>query len=127
MRSGTNSIGNGYSIVANAIALWLITGLLMGFGQWLVLRRWVDRARWWILASTAGWGGAAALGTTAYGIFAAELRWEAVGIAVALPVLFFGTGLFQWLLLRRWVRRAGWWLLASGLSWITPPRSNVMA
>ena len=24
--------------VASAVALWLITGLLMGFGQWLVLR-----------------------------------------------------------------------------------------
>ena len=106
--------------VANAIALWLITGLLMGFGQWLLLRRWVDRARWWILASTAGWGGAIALGATAYGIFAMELRWEVVGIAVALPVIFLGAGLFQWLLLRRWVRRAGWWLLASGLSSFTP-------
>ncbi len=106
--------------VANAIALWLITGLLMGFGQWLVLRRWVDRAQWWILASTAGWGGAIALGITAYGIFAAELRWEVVGMAITLPVVFFGVGLFQWLLLRRWVRRAGWWLLASGLSSFTP-------
>lgn len=107
-------------VVVSGVAFWLVTGLLMGFGQWLVLRRWVDRARWWILASTAGWGGAIALGTTAYGIFAAELRWEAAGIAVALPVLFFGGGLFQWLLLRRWVRRAGWWLLASGLSWVVP-------
>ena len=106
--------------VANAIALWLTTGLLMGFGQWLVLRRWVDRARWWILASTAGWGGAIALGITMYGIFAAELRWEVVGVAITLPVVFFGVGLFQWLLLRRWVRRAGWWLLASGLSSVTP-------
>ena len=106
--------------VASAIALWLITGSLMGFGQWLVLRRWVDRARWWILASTAGWGGAIALGITAYGVFAAELHWEVVGMAITLPVLFFGVGLFQWLLLRRWVRRAGWWLLASGLSSVTP-------
>ena len=107
-------------ILVSGIALWLITGLLMGFGQWLVLRRWVDRAWWWILAAGAGWGGASVLGTTAYGIFAAELRWEVVGIATTLPVLFFGAGLFQWLLLRRWVRRAGWWLLASGLSWIVP-------
>ena len=106
--------------VVSSIGRALIAGAMIGFGQWLVLRRWVDRAWWWILASGAGWGGAIALGMTTYGIFAAELRWEVVGMAMTLPVIFFGVGLFQWLLLRRWVRRAGWWLLASGLSSLTP-------
>ncbi len=107
-------------LVVGAVARWLIAGLLMGFGQWLVLRHWVDRARWWILASGAGWAGASALGMTTGLIFIEELRWEIVGWALMLPVLFLGVGLFQWLLLRRWVRRAGWWLLASGLSSLTP-------
>ena len=107
-------------LVFSGIALWLMTGLLMGFGQWLVLRRWVDRAWWWILAAGAGWGGAVALGMTTGLIFIEELRWEIVGWALMVPAIFLGVGLFQWLLLRRWVRRAGWWLLASGLSWIVP-------
>lgn len=41
-------------------------------------------------------------------------------MATTLPVTLLGMGLFQWLLLRRWVRRASWWLLASGLSSFTP-------
>ena len=106
-------------------ALELIGALLVGFGQWLMLRRWVECARWWILASGAGWGGAFAVAWIVNRIFVAGLYWEVTGIAMSLLVLLLGVGLFQWLLLRRWVRRAGWWLFASalglglplGLSW----------
>lgn len=106
-------------------SLELIGALLVGLGQWLVLRRWVDRARWWILASGAGWGGAFAIAWITNRVFIAGLGWEVVGITMTLLVFLSGVGLFQWLLLRRWVRRAGWWLVASalglgfpiGLSW----------
>ena len=30
-------------------------GLTAGFLQWLIMRKWVPRAGWWILANTIGW------------------------------------------------------------------------
>jgi hypothetical protein len=33
-------------------------GAVVGVSQWLVLRRWVSRAGWWILASSISWLGA---------------------------------------------------------------------
>jgi hypothetical protein len=73
--------------------------------QWFVLRRRVSRAGWWVLATPVG---------NALGSF----------ISVVSPALFFQllvgapargaiTGAAQWLVLRRQVHGAGWWVLAS--------------
>jgi len=42
------------SIVSSAALLAL--GALIGVGQWLILRHGVQRAGWWIVATTVGWG-----------------------------------------------------------------------
>ena len=91
-----------------------IFGAGIGFGvgilQWLVLRRRVSRAGWWILASTAGlavaWGGG---GVLRLGSSAERVAVMALGGAVA--------GILQWLVLRGKVSRAGWWVLASTVGW----------
>lgn len=33
----------------------IVPGTVIGFAQWLVLRRYVERAGWWVLACTIGW------------------------------------------------------------------------
>ena len=95
-----------------------------GVAQWLLLRRQVHRAGWWILASTAGWavglavGGA--VGSAVVGAVGSAVRFAvllAVGDAVAGAVIGAVTGVAQWLLLRRQVHRAGWWILASTAGW----------
>lgn len=35
----------------------LTVGFIVGLAQWLVLKRFLQRAQWWILASTLGWMG----------------------------------------------------------------------
>jgi hypothetical protein len=77
-----------------------VVGAVSGVAQWLILRRQVRRAGWWILASTVGWAVGGAVG-------------GAVGLAVVGAV----SGVAQWLILRRQVRRAGWWILASTVGW----------
>lgn len=105
--------------------LGVCTGAGVGLMQWLVLRRRVFRSGWWILAGTVGVGvaggagyGAAVLafgyseGLEDLGSFAAVWGWTA---AAALGGAL--TGILQWCVLRRHVRRAGWWLSASTLGW----------
>ena len=75
-------------------------GLVIGTCQWLVLRRELDRAGWWILASTP--------------VLIVGQLYSFYG---GLTVRGLGFGLAQWLVLRREVDRAGWWILVSAVGW----------
>ena len=84
-------------------------GLTIGIAQWLILRSKIPNAYWWILATAVGWiiGRLLAIGffPPEYGILAGS----AIGAAM---------GSFQWLILRRYVNRAYWWIIMSLLGWL---------
>ena len=93
--------------------LGLVTGgILMGLLQWLVLRGHIKRAGRWLLACLGALM-AAGLVIFGVGIVDVDLGWIG-GISV------FGTvaGIFQWLVLRGQVPKAGWWVLASTVGWV---------
>ena len=100
--------------------IWTAFGLMVGLAQWLVLRRWIRRAGWWVLALAVG----SALGALLGGplvmplveMVAWEYGWE-VGDAIH-GILVGGIagiliGIAQWLILRRHARKATWWVLLS--------------
>ena len=89
-----------FGLLVGGAAVGAIGGAVLGVLQWLVLRRQLARAGWWIVASTVGW----AVGGAAFGL---------VGGAVA--------GFLQWLVLRRRLARAGWWIAASTVGWAIGP------
>ena len=86
--------------------------ILVGGLEWLVLRRHVARAIRWVLAC---FGAVAVVGVVVFGVgaFDADAGWV-VGTGI------FGTvaGVFQWLVLKGQVPRAGWWVLASTVGWV---------
>ncbi len=76
--------------------------LAAGWGFWLA----------WVLAGTVGWavsGRVIAVGSYRDIIVAGYTGVAAGGIVV---------GVLQWLVLRRQVARAGWWVLASTVGWV---------
>lgn len=83
----------------------LLVGLVLGTAQWLVLRRIYPRAGWWIPA-------------TALGELLGELgiiTWYLQTASQVIELLHFVlpgvmVGILQWVVLRAWVRRAGWWI-----------------
>ncbi len=105
-----------------AVTCGLIWGTLVGALQRLALRRrLVRRGRWWILATLIG------LIPLAVYLYLYQILTSDVGFPEATlnhlnqlftvmeflaPVWF---GFFQWLVLRRTVRRAAWWILAVAL------------
>jgi hypothetical protein len=126
--SGTMFLVSTAKSVPGDILVYFILGAALGSGvglvQWLVLRRRISRAGWWVLASTAGFAVAVAGGSgaavVAFGYdmggvmsgFMPVLGWTvvaALGGAV--------TGTLQRLVLRGQVSRAGWWVLASTVGW----------
>ena len=91
---------------------------LAGTAQWLVLRQAIS-AGWWMPVTVAGWTLSAALGGFSSGgsvstIGPAEGPVPSPVSMLVLPpliVLLSGTG--QWLILRREVRDAAWWLVVN--------------
>ncbi|MBZ0267511.1 hypothetical protein K8I85_05105 [bacterium] len=86
-----------------------VGAVLAGMLQWLVLRRHFAAAAWWVLATVG------ALAVVGILVFAVRVFDAGVGAATGGTVL----GIAQWQVLRRTVTRAGWWVLASTVGWVT--------
>lgn len=113
---------------------WGTLGLITGVAQWLVLRRYLPRAGWWVLASAAGW---AIVGSAKwhYEPLMEEIMppffrtVEEMGLPFLMPLLGITIGLVldgmmglvvgvaQWFVLKVHVRRAGRWVLISAVAW----------
>ncbi len=124
------AVGGGLSGTLGSIQAGYVGGMTVGATgagmlQWLVLRQRIDRAGWWVLATVLASAGVGAL-IVALG-FVGGRAWGATWSADPGRVVgglagmgFFGTvlGALQWLVLRRQVARAGWWVLAGGGGWV---------
>ena len=101
-----------------------IRGLSLGLLQWLILRRYIAQAHRWMWATT----GVAVVASVGYPVV--QFSLEAIFFTFDLEgfakwLIRFGylfvwgatvvvlTGVMQWLVLRRQVPRAGWWIAAS--------------
>jgi len=98
--------------------LYAIIGVVIALAQWMVLRRRIPRAGWWILASLAGWAGgsfisSAALGALEeFGLLPAILTYP-----VSFTILGAAVGLLQWAVLPPGLPGAGWWVVGNGVGW----------
>jgi hypothetical protein len=90
------------------VTLGTVMGATGGYFQWVVLRERIAGAGLWGLASALGFG-------SAMGAMEAANTGENYAMAGFLMGCIFGivSGILQWLILRRKVTRAGWWLLAN--------------
>ncbi len=87
-------------------------GVLVGALQWLVLRKKVAQAGWWVLTSL---GAAVVFGAVVFGMRTVDAD---VGWVVGTGLIGLVAGVLQWLVLRQTVARAGWWVLASTVGWV---------
>ena len=91
-----------------------IMGLLTGVLQYWLLRRYLLHMGWWVGATIGGWLLGASLIlmpgwlNPANAVLSLDLAFLIMG-------LFIGVG--QWLLLRRRLPRAGWWIGANVVGW----------
>lgn len=109
------AIGGATSGIVSQSVFGAVVGASVGALQWLVLRRQVSRAGWWILATALGIGVGFALIRAATPAVSRVLGGGPIyglanGVLVGILV-----GTLQWLVLRRQVSRAGWWVLASAV------------
>lgn len=96
------------------IVLGLLMGLFLGVAQWLVIRKSIQQPGLWILASSAGWAIGFPLGAGLAQQFGlAEMEFGLLAGFVTGAAL----GAAQWLVLRRQLTRAGWWIPANIFAW----------
>jgi hypothetical protein len=103
-------------ITEDYLALYFLVpsmGLLTGAVQYGLLHGVLPRMGWWIPSTVGGW----LLGALLCGAF---FRWYGMEpFNMGLVFLLFGLsiGFGQWLVLRRRLSAAGWWMAASLLGW----------
>ncbi len=96
-------------ILMPALAL-VLTGLCIAVLQWLILQSRISRDVQWLVLSIAGW--------SAGGLFVLLVVPVELEIFTG-PALGAASGFAQWLVLRREVHWAGWWLVIVPLAWTT--------
>ena len=94
--------------IVMGLTLGTVMGVTGGYFQWVVLRERIAGVGLWSLASALGFG-------LAMGAVIAADTGENDAVTGILIASVFGAagGILQWLILRRKVPRAGWWLLAN--------------
>ncbi|HXL35698.1 MAG TPA: hypothetical protein VN954_00695 [Ktedonobacteraceae bacterium] len=118
--------------VLAVLAGTFIEGTVVGTAQWLVLHRPIKDIRWcvWVLATAIGafvawtlgmipstfmFAGADSGGTASTQMSDLVIYTLAAVMGFVLgPIL----GVPQWLVLRRYLPKAGWWVLANALAWM---------
>jgi len=110
----------GYLVWSAAGALvGLLIGTVVGYSQRRVLPPHLAWAASWTWATALGWAIGGSLAVTMYGGITGLNRGELglVGGALLGPVGGVGIGVGQWLLLRRHLPAAGWWIVATVGAW----------
>jgi len=117
----TSSFSIGFAVYGVTL---VVVAFLPGSLQWVILRQWVPRAGWWVLVSGVGsflgylatfLGMSLAIGVAGGEDGSAYVMFPGFGVAFAFAGALAGT--IQWIVLRRWVPRAGQWVLISSVSW----------
>lgn len=134
-------IGIGIVVLANALDSYLgrmntvallhavgaLQGAVLGFTQWLVLRRYVKHIGWWILSTSIGavvaWLIALKVSLLLILIFFNSAMFVTLSAPLLQAVFLLGAwvglvlGIAQWLVLRSHVRSGALWIVANALAW----------
>jgi hypothetical protein len=100
-----------------AYIIFPIISLLTGVVQYWLLRRFLPRMGWWVLATAAGWLLGFVLIFGPFGVLAYFRTADPWVVDATFVVMGLSIGVGQWLLLRRRLPRAGWWIVGTAVGW----------
>ena len=105
-------------ITEDYLAMYVLVpsmSLLTGALQYGLLRQYLTRMGWWVFVTVAGWF----LGVLLI-VLPSWLGWTDAplnNLDLIFLVMGLSIGMAQWLLLRRRLARAGWWIAANVVGW----------
>lgn len=118
---GTMQVGDRNSPTEDVLAMWIfipLLGLSTGFFQWLLLRRYLSRIGWWILATFMGWPLAFTVLLVPYTFLLGPGSPDSIwALGLASIIIGGSMGFTQWLALRKHIENAKVWILVNIISW----------
>ncbi len=97
-----------------------VFALCVSAAQWILLRRLFSKTAWWLVAGTFGRGFGMLIGSMTIVIISHHINLQA-GIwstGIYLTVRGAVLGASQWLILKQWRTKAGWWVLGNAIGWM---------
>lgn len=102
-----------------------VSSAVIGFAQWLILRKYLARAGWWIPASMIGVTVGAALNSAGVAFIQMLLGGQTDALALLIcgaillsPFIGLLSAIPEWGVLQRQVWRSGWWIVARVVSMV---------
>ena len=103
-----------------AATIGAVIGIAIGFAQLVLLPKPIRLFQRWLLLSGAGWALGFAVATSIASSLGAAIDKTAAEL-MSSAVVGASIGLAQWLSLRAWLPRAGWWVPVNVASWTIGP------
>jgi hypothetical protein len=113
--SGRSMEESGFAVVLNSrlvIAVHFVSGIIIGLIQRSILQPWIRQQREWVLATAVGWS----IGSAMVVLLSSIMPYTFTRIILTGALLGVLLGTLQWLVLRRWVNQAYWWILSGIVS-----------
>jgi hypothetical protein len=88
----------------------ILSGVVISALQWAILYQRIHKAWRWAVYSSAGW----VIGYILFVVLSANNPVYPAGSVIGLVV-----GIVQWVILKRVLNWAGWWIIISTLAWTT--------
>jgi hypothetical protein len=97
-----------------------VFALAVSIAQWFLLRRLFSRAGWWLVAGTSGRAFGMLIGSITLVIISEQFKLQAGVWSTAIYLALRGAilGLSQYLILKQWRIKAGWWVLGNAIGWM---------
>ena len=116
---GTILVGGQTRVTEDYLMSYLflpLLGLTSGALQYLLLKQFFSRMGWWIPASLAGWS----LPIIVFQLIVSaliQIPESPASMLITAVLIGFLIAFPQWLVLRRRLAKAGWWLAAGAVGW----------
>ena len=100
-----------------------VFALTVSAAQWILLRRLFSKTAWWLVAGTLGRAVGLLIGSFAIVLLSHQINLQAGLLSSAIYFTLRGAvlGASQWLVLRQWRTKAGWWVLGNAIGWMLGP------
>ncbi|HVN14140.1 MAG TPA: hypothetical protein VMT73_00245, partial [Anaerolineales bacterium] len=97
-----------------------VFALCVSAAQWFLLRRLFDKSAWWLVAGTFGRAFGMLIGSITLVLISSQFNLQAGLWSTSLYLAVRGTilGVAQWLILKQWRTKTGWWVLANAIGWM---------
>jgi hypothetical protein len=115
MRSRPTDAGILFSMAGSGVF-----ALCVSTAQWFLLRRLFPKTAWWLVTGTLGRAFGMLIGSIIVVVISNQFKLQAGFWSTSIYLFVRGAvlGTSQWLILKQWRTKAGWWVFGNAIGWM---------